>query len=139
MEMLRQWNGESNSLIVAALQQFGIDAQDIRLVKYEALTPDSFIWFFSAASGSSSKQYCLYAEDYIPNLGHVSEVIHQYRPEWDEEVTYSLLKVMQKENWEDSSPVKSAATYKVPEKQKDYMEYAATSGYDFVFLARAGN
>ena len=121
------------------LKQFGVEAQDLSLVKYEALSPDSFIWFFNATTESGRKSYCLYAEDYIPGLDHVTEAIHQNCPKWDEEAAYNLLKVTQKENWAESSPVKSASTYKAPEKQDEFMEYAASSGYDFVFLARTGN
>lgn len=45
MEMLRQWSGESNELLIQHLQQFGVDAKELRLVKYEELSPDSFIWY----------------------------------------------------------------------------------------------
>lgn len=135
--MLRQWNGDSNELILGTLKQFGIDAKKISLTKYEALTPDSFIWFFNTNDEIARDEYCLYAEDYIPGLDHVLKSINQHRPEWDSDVKYDLVKVAQQTKWSDASPVKNASVYEPPKKSEELMKYASTSGYDFVFLARA--
>jgi hypothetical protein len=132
MKTLRKWNGDSNELIIGLLKQFDVNAEKISLIKYEALTPDSFIWIFNTDSG----RYCLYAEDYVPSIDHVKKQIDEYRSEWNPEDKYELLQVRKKEEWDKASPVAAADTYKPPEKPEEFMQYAATSGFDFVFLAK---
>ena len=135
--MLREWNGESNELIIQALEQFGIKAKSIYLAKYEALSPDSFIWYFNAPVDGKDMDYCLYGEDYVPSLDHVVEIMNDYRPEWDHDLKYRLVKVLKPQKWDDTSPVKIATTYPPPENPDEFLEFAATSDFDFVFLGRA--
>lgn len=141
METLRQWNGESNELLVQHLAQFGVEAEDVNLIKYEELTPDSFIWFLHVREKGNAvaDRYCLYAEDYIPGITHVLEVINENVPTWQQEsgIKYSkLIRVIEPGNRDDASPADSAAIHKPSEKNKNFMEYTCSSGYDFVFLAR---
>lgn len=133
MEMLRSWNGESHQLLIAALKQFGLAPSAVSLIKYEALTPDSFIWFL----GIDGTNYCLYAEDYVPSHEHVLNVIHDNLPSWVHNEKYKLVEVVDRQKWEEASPVKSASTYKPPEKPEEFMKFATTSGFDFVFLAKS--
>ena len=132
MRMLRSWSGESNELIYIMLNKYGIDSNKINLYKYETLTPDSYIWFFYIENDN----YCLYAEDYIPSLKHVKQAIAANLPKWGLNEEFELIEVLEKEKWEDSTPVKVATTYLPPDNIKDVMQYASTSGHDFVFLAK---
>ena len=132
MKMLRTWSGESNELIYNVLNKFGIDSRKISLWKYEALSPDSFIWFFSI----EKDKYCLYAEDYIPSIEHVKQAIAANLPDWSLNEVFELIEVLVQEKWEDSTPVKAATTYRPPDSIEDVMKYATTSGHDFVFLAK---
>lgn len=136
MKMLREWNGESNELITQALEKFGIKAKSIYLAKFEALSPDSFIWYFNAPVDGKDMDYCLYAEDFVPSLEHVVETMNDYRPEWDHELEYQLVKVLKPRKWDEASPVKNATTYEPPKNPEEFLKYSATSGLDFVFLGR---
>ncbi len=130
---LRDWNIDTNQPLIDALMQFGLEAESLLLLKYECLTPDSFIWFF----GIGNAHYCLYAEDYVPSLEHVVETINVNRVQWTPEATFELMEVVKPAIWEESSPVTSATTYQPPEDTEEFMKFAAASGVDFVFLARA--
>jgi hypothetical protein len=132
MKTLRKWNGDSNELIISILKKFGVESGSISLLKYEALTPDSFIWIFS----TDNRRYCLYAEDYVPSIDHVKEQIDNNRSVWSPDDRYELLRVSKVQDWSKSSPVAAATTYKQPEKPDEFMQYAATSGFNFVFLAK---
>ena len=125
--MLRDYNGNSLKPLIEALQQFGVDTDKMSIIKYEALSPDSFIWFFG--------KYCLYAEDFVPSLDHAVKRINKNLPT-NYDCAYELVEVQSPEEWADTSPVKSADTYPEPEDTKEFMRYASTSGYDFVFLAK---
>lgn len=131
--MLRAWNGDTLEVIEPFLIQFGLAPKKITLLKYEALTPDSFIWFLSV----DGAKYCLYAEDYVPSLEHVQEIIHENLPTWTPYDKYKLKKVEKRQEWIDTSPVKSAATYIPPTKPEEFMKHATTSGFDFVFVAES--
>jgi hypothetical protein len=135
MKTLREWNGDSNELILNFLKQFDVKAEKISLLKYEALTPDSFIWIFN----TDSRRYCLYAEDYVPSIDHVKKQMDEKRSEWGSDDQYELLRVSHNQEWDKTSPVATATTYQQPEKPKEFMQYAATSGFDFVFLAKVIN
>lgn len=130
MRMLQTWNGESNDLIYSFLKKFGIDSKKISLIKYEGLTPDSFIWFFSI----EHKRYCLYAEDYIPSLKHVKQAMAANLPRWSSSDVFELIEVLEQEKWDESTPVKAATIYRPPDSIEEVMKYATTSGHDFVFL-----
>lgn len=131
--MLRTWNGESNALIISMLKQFGVVTDKINLLRYEALTPDRFIWFFTI----NSIRYCLYAEDYVPSIQHVKQTIRDNLTKWNPKDTYKLLEIKDREKREGVSPAKSANTHKSPDRPEEFMKYATTSGFDFVFLGRS--
>ena len=139
MKMLRQWNGESNDIILTVLKQFGIKADAIRLQKYEAISPDSFIWCFAIPREDESEYYYLYAEDYVPSLEHVRDQIDQNSAEWiaEEKNLFEFVPVLEPADWKSAEPVKTAAVYAEPENTDELMKYALPSGYDFVFLAKA--
>lgn len=126
--MLREWNGESNQDICSILSQFGVKVSEISLLKYESLTPDSYIWFFYA----DGIKYSLYAEDYIPSFEHVENTIKDNDTVWGSVFPsvrdkYRLMMVDNRHaDTDDSSRVASR-----------YSEYAVRSGYDHVFLARS--
>lgn len=131
--MLRRWNGDSNDNILSTLKRYRIDVENISIIKYEALTPDSFVWYFTA----NNELYCLYAEDYIPSVGHVIDAMHGHLPAWYEDVHLELIEPEQQVIWGKSSPVASAAVYKRPEDYKEVEKYATTSDLDFVFLGKS--
>lgn len=137
MKMLREWNGQSNTLILHIIRRFGIDIEELHLIKFECLSYDSFIWYFKLSGELfDSNTYCLYAEDYVPSLSHAINTIDHNQPKLEEESKYQLVRVLQEIDWADSDPVKHSETYKPPDDQKEFMKFAATSGYDFVFLAK---
>jgi len=119
------------------LARFGIKVEKISLLKYEALTPDSFIWFFNAGDESKRYEYCLYAEDFVTNLDHVIETMNSNSPVWDGEAKFALVKVLQPSKWDEASPVKGATVYQRPKKPVEFMKYATSDGYDFVFLGQS--
>lgn len=133
MKMLRGWNGDSNELLFKALEQFGVMPGGFTLHKYEALTPDSFIWIFNV----DDDRYCLYAEDFVSELDEVYVQIKEYGWTWNPDEKYELMPVANPQVWKNSSPVKSADIYEPPKRPKEFMKYAAQSGYDFVFLAKS--
>ncbi|MGC1177001.1 MAG: hypothetical protein WA843_02925 [Candidatus Saccharimonadales bacterium] len=135
MKTLREWDGDSNELVLSFLRQFNVKAEKISLLKYEALTPDSFIWIFNTGSG----RYCLYTEDYVPSIDHVKKQMDEKRSEWNPDDKYELLRVSHDQEWDKTRPVTAATTYRPPEKPEEFMQYAATSGFDFVFLAKVIN
>lgn len=75
MKMLRDWQGDSNKILISYLNKFNVKAKSIGLTKFEALTPDSCIWFINTETG----RYCLYVEDYVPSLDHVRKQIKNNR------------------------------------------------------------
>lgn len=119
------------SLIQEALSRFKLGESrraDVTLLKFEALTPDSFMWTI----GLKEQRYYIYAEDYIPGLGHVKEVFDNYlqHTDWD------LMPAKRAIDFKTSSPVAAASTYNQPPDVKEMMKYTIDSGHDFVFLAR---
>jgi hypothetical protein len=135
MRMLRQWNGESLKPIQEMFEQFGLEGTDLSLLKYEYLTPDSFIWLLSSRNG----RYCLYAEDFVPSLEHVHNAMKKYGILSDESDKFELLKVKKPGKWDESSPVTASDVYTPPKNPKEFMKYAASSGLDFVFLGKSMN
>lgn len=132
--MLRTWaTFQEKKMILEIISKFKVEVTDFRLQKFEILTPDSFIWYFSAGNVG----YCLYAEDYIPSIQHVEQAIAQNLPKWSQEDEFKLVKVQKPVDWDESSPVANATTYKPPEDTSEFMEFAYPSGHDFVFLAKS--
>lgn len=86
-----------------------------------------------------ANKYCLYAEDYIPSLAHVLDVVDKNVPTWQKEINHKydgFLRVIKPVNWNKADPVRNALVYQPPEKDDDFMDYAYPSGYDFVFLVK---
>lgn len=130
MEMLREWNGDTLKPLINMFEQFGVVTNKLSLLKYEALTPDSFIWVIN----SGGRRYCLYAEDYVPSLQHVSEMMKRYGVLSGESDDFQLLPVKKPSQWAQSSPVTSADVYDSPANKDEFMKFAMPSGHDFVFL-----
>jgi len=61
------------------------------------------------------------------------------RSEWDPDDKYEILRVSHAQEWSKANPVIGATTYQPPEKPEEFIQYATTSGVDFVFLARVIN
>lgn len=131
--MLRQWNGDSLKPILKMLEEFGLVEKDLKLLKYECLAPDSFLWVVSSNEG----RFCLYAEDYVPSLKHIKEVMKKHGNLNEENDEYVLIKAKSPARWGDSSPVTAADVYEPPENKVEFMQYAVPSGHDFVFLGKS--
>lgn len=139
MKMLREWDGTSNDVILAVLKQFGVKAKAVQLSKYEAITPDSFIWCFTITRGNKHTTYYLYAEDFISSKDEVLDAINQNLADWTPNDEIELVPVIKQIEWSKAEPVQAADVYDPPEKPAELMKYAGQSGYDFVFLAKVIN
>lgn len=131
MKMLRDfaYNPDLNVLL-AALVRFNVDLpKDIAVVRFEVITPDSFMWRLLIGDGV----YYLYAEDYIPSLGHVKSIFNKYL----EDENWQFIKPRNVIDFEDASPVRTAAVYEKAEDSDEIMQCAIDSGHDLVFLVRA--
>lgn len=133
MEMLRKWNGSSLKPLVKKIEQFGVSPDKLRLLKFEVLTPDSFIWLLA----SNDSRLCIYAEDFVPSLEHVQKAMEKYGVLNDEDDKYKLVEVTNSTRWDESSPVISSDIYSLPADREEFMKYALPSGYDFVFLGKS--
>lgn len=131
MKMLRDFEYHPRSdIIPEILGRFSIELPEyIALVRFEVITPDSFMW--RLLIGDSI--YYLYAEDYVPGLGHIKSIFNQYikKDGW------SFVKSRTVIQFVDATPVKSATSYNEPADSDNIMQYAVDSGHDFVFLARS--
>jgi hypothetical protein len=116
------------SLIEEAIADFISVPPRLALIGYDNLSPDSFIWKLY----DGSKVYYLYAEDYVESLAYVRETLLEFA---DKDTAIDFLPVKKPLAFEDSSPNTSADIYKPPSGEYDFMRYATSSGYDFVFLA----
>ena len=135
MKMIRDWNGDTHHDLLDILEKFDVSDTKLRLIKFEIVSPDSFIWFIAV----NNQRYCLYAEDFVQSLEDVLEAIHANLPENEPHDNYQLVPVKNPEKWTESTPVTQADISIPPEDQAEFMRYAATSGYDFVFLAKSIN
>lgn len=131
--MLRDFQYDPTvSQLTDILEQFSLDygpeKYSVDLLRFEVLSPDSFAWKLLI----ENVIYYLYAEDYIPGLDYVKNLINEYTgsDKWD------FVRPRQVVAFESASPVQSAKTYKRPEQANSLMEYAVTSGHDFVFLVK---
>jgi hypothetical protein len=129
--MLRDFEYLRHSVnIRELLGRFDIDLPEhIALVRFEVITPDSFMWRILIGKGV----YYLYAEDYVPGIDHIKSVFNKYL----ENDKWELVKPKSTIKFEDATPVKGATTYQEPDDSDDMMRYAIDSGYDFVFLAHS--
>ncbi len=114
--------------IFDALRRFDIELPEhIALVRFEVITPDSFMWRILIGGDV----YYLYAEDYVPGLKYIQVVFDRYLQKDD----WSLVKPKLMISFENSTPVNGASTYNKAEDADEMMEYAIDSGHDFAFLA----
>lgn len=131
--MLRDYRyTKDQRLVWAAFSQFAPCPDNLRLVDFDAITPDSFIW--QLYDPARRVAYYLYAEDYVPHLEHVRQTLRSKIPDT---AIIDLLPVTAPNAFEDSHPNQTAVIYKPPDSEYDFMRYAAQSGYDFVFLAKS--
>ena len=131
--MIRQWNGDSLEPLVKIIEQFGVSSAELKLLKFEALTPDSFIWLLANNGG----RICIYAEDFVSSLDHVQKAMEKYGVLNDEDDRFEFAQVNNPTIWDESSPVASSDTYSPPADRGEFMKYALPSGYDFVFLGKS--
>ena len=129
--MLRDYLYTKNwSLVLAAFADFTELPNNLQLIGFADITPDSFVW--KLYHPDANRFYYLYAEDYVPSLEHVKEEIRQFAPT---NAILDLLPAKEPRAFEDSHPNIGTAMYKPPDREYDFIRYANQSGYDFVFLA----
>lgn len=129
--MLRDYEHTENwRLLDRALEQFIDLPERLSLAGFIALSPDSFLW--QIFDGDTT--YYLYAEDYVPGLKHVTENIQDF---YQSKIGLEFIPVKHPVAFEDSTPNRSAMTYKPPQDEYQFAKFAAQSGYDFVFLLKA--
>lgn len=99
------------------------------LLEFKVITPDSFLWRILI----EDTVYYLYTEDFITSLDDIENKIYNN----SKEKKYSeFIKAKKPIKFKNTSPVIASQKYKKPKKVNEIMKYAATSGYDFVFLAK---
>jgi hypothetical protein len=132
--MLRNFIYNSNSsCIIDALERFGFKLSEkkfpITLLRFEVITPDSFMWRLLIAGSV----YYMYAEDYVPGLDYIKNVFSSYleRNEWQ------FIEPIKKISFESASPVVKATVYQEPDDSEEIMRYAIDSGNDFIFLVKS--
>ena len=129
--MLRDYQYTENwRLLDQAIEMFIELPSRLSLVGFTVLSPDSFIWKIF----DGDTMYYLYAEDYVPNLDHVSAQVQDF---WPEKMTLEFVPVKRQIAFEDSTPNMAANVYKPPQREYEFMQYAGQSGYDFVFLLKS--
>lgn len=121
------------------LKQFGVETNSMYIHKYEALTPDSFIWKITLRDADKYTHYYLYAEDYVPSLDHVVKIIHENLASWSPNDAIKLIQVTKVAESREADTAKSTTDYQKAKRSEEFMKYAITSGIDFVFLARVTN
>jgi hypothetical protein len=125
--MLRQYSKKIDvTLFTHVLDKFLSNYTDVKVKKFEDITPDSFIYVIAV----DEAHYIVYAEDYIASLEHVNKQIALH----SNSAKGTLMPVIKKTKFEQASPVMSAATYRKPNNYEEIADFPATSGYDFVFL-----
>jgi len=105
-----------------------LEEHDIALLRFEMITPDSFMWRLALDNGV----YYLYAEDYIPSLRYVQDIFSRYT----ESTSWEFVPPRQRLVFSASTPVRNATVYNEPEDADSITAVAIDSGPDFVFLAR---
>lgn len=131
--MLRDFQyNPATSQLTDVLERFSLDynsgKSSVDVLRFEVLSPDSFIWKLLLGNCV----YYLYAEDYIPSLDYVENVIDDYTgsDKWGFVTPRKAIV------FESASPVQVANVYQKPEEANQLMKYAVDSGYDFVFLVK---
>ena len=128
MKTLFEWNGDSHETLMEMLAEFGVAPTKLSLLKYETITPDSYIWIFNA----DDDRYCLYAEDYVVELDEVTTQIKSHGWTWVPDEQYELIP-----RSEESLKVDSIKKDDPSRRSEEFTKYAARSGSDYVFLAKA--
>ncbi len=113
-DMLRDFEFDhANNLLPDILGRAGIDLghkeHPIDLLRFEVITPDSFMWRVLVRDTI----YYIYAEDYIPHIDHVKDVFDGY---------------LKDKNWEFVTPLPDPT---------NTMEHAMVSGYDIIFVVKS--
>lgn len=129
--MLRDYiHTENWRLLDQALEMFIELPPRLSLVGEQVLSPDSFLWKIF----DGETVYYLYAEDYVPSLEHVKEEVQSF---WPDKLELKFMPLKNAVALEDSTPFRSAQTYRPPEKEYEFMKYAGQSGFDFIFLLKS--
>lgn len=122
-----------STLIQQVLDRFDLTLNKehgFALIEFQVLSPDSFVWRLLV----NNAVYYLYAEDYIEGLEYVKDSIASYAVP---NVKFDFVKAKQQESFDDASPVKNATVYEAPENPATMMQFAVSSGHDFVFLCKS--
>lgn len=102
-----------SSKVIDVLREFDIevpkDRGNLALLRFEVITPDSFMWRLSV----NGSVYYLYVEDYVPDLNYIKNVYNLYLESTD----WELIEPRQPKTGEPT----------------DYV----ISGFDKVFLAKS--
>lgn len=131
MDMLRDFQYRPTlGLVKEAIGKFREPGDDrLSIVRFEVITPDSFMWRIATRTAV----YYLYAEDYVPGLEHVTGIIDTYL----KGAPWRFIPARESISFEDSTPVRTANTYKKPGNTEEMMLYAVDAGFDFCFLIRS--
>ena len=120
--------------LIEMLDQFDIEPHKEKypfiLIEFQILSPDSFVWRLLIGS----TVYYLYAEDYVSDLAYVHEVVSSYAVK---NAHLDFIEVKEQQEFDTAQPVKRAEVYKKPDAYETMKHYAASSGYDFVFLCKS--
>ncbi len=128
--MLRDFvTNPSKNYLVEVLNDFGVDQSHLRVLRFEVISPDSFMWRLEMDSAI----YYLFAEDYIPGLEYVRGVFNQYL----QSSNWSFVRPATQRTFEESSPVKTATVYTPPNANDEFSIFATDSGHDLVFLCKS--
>lgn len=131
--MLRHFSQQpSLDLLKDVLTQFDnpVPKKQITLVEFQILSPDSFRWRLLL----DGVVYYLYAEDHVVSLKDVHKKISSW---FASTVKIDFIRTKQQENFANTPPFNSAAIYEEPSDYDQMRFYAASSGYDFVFLCKS--
>lgn len=132
--MLRDFvHHPDSTLIEQILDQFSLPLDKERsfvLIEFQVLSPDSFVWRLLV----NKVVYYLYAEDYVEGLEDIKNKVMSYAVQ-DTELDF--VKARQHEKFDRAQPVNNAVVYEKPEDSTKMMQFAISSGYDFVFLCKS--
>lgn len=120
--------------MLAGLSVFDIlekNTIDFSLVKFEVIGPDSFMWRLNIGEHI----YYLYVTDYSGGLADIQQTFRDYLE--SDEFELVPVRVEHTTTFEDSIPVKNAVVYQKADDSDDMMQFASSSGFDSVFLAKS--
>ena len=101
---------------------------EFEVIDSDELSPDSFFWKVRV----NNELYYMYAEDYVPGLKYISDIINSQvgNDNWE------FVKTRETKTADSATPVQHASVYNMDEDSDEMMAYAAQSGFDFVFLVK---